>query len=181
MYEEHQWCNQIVALHVCQLVICSAVLSPSASGCSQFPPGSMSPFNNDDGRRTHAFQFTWHARRLHPLTSVRGKSFVTNGMQHPFVTTCTNGIQHLQPVHTSTCNIYNLYKRYTASKEYPGAPLDDRGNLSQTPPCHSAAAHIEIRIHYGILSATHASPIIMYYLCSRCAILQGFTVCRASR
>ncbi len=37
----------------------------------------------------------------------------------------------------------------------------ERGVLSQTPPCMSqyvcsAAAHIEIRIHYGIVSSSYA-------------------------
>ncbi len=74
-----------------------------------------------------------------------------------------------QNAHTViSCNIQT-------AKENPGHPWTI--GVSQTPPCHSAAAHVD-PFDYGILSTTHASPIIvlfvlqlLYYSCSRCAIL----------
>ncbi len=39
-------------------------------------------------------------------------------------------------------------------------------------PCHSAAAHFKIRFYYGILSTTHASPMIVLFVLAMCSSME---------
>ncbi len=79
-------------------------------------------------------------------------------------------LQHTVSVISQTSlDLLHLSKR--PLRNFPEHPWTT--GVSQTPPCHSAAAHIEIRIFHGILSGTHASPTIVLFVLAVCYSMDG--------